>query len=104
MKEIFAESGNQAGHPGGANATLLGVWWAAWLVTGIASHVLFRMTLHADEIDEFRAVDNLSIFVGVMDLVATGAFILMVKRLSALQEQVCESPPAPQPVIPGADW
>lgn len=104
MKEIFAESEKQAGIPDNANSMLLGVWWAAWLIMALASNVLLRLSLHADEIDEFRAMDNLSILVGVVNLVATGAFIFMVKRLSALQEQVRERPPAPQPAMPGAGW
>jgi hypothetical protein len=104
MKEIFAESEKQAGVTSGSYSALLGVWWAAWLATTIASNALLRMSLRADDIDELRAVDKLAIFVGVVDLIALSMFLLMVKRLSALQERVRENPPAPQPAMPGANW
>lgn len=76
----------------------------SWIVLGLTGNAVFRMSLRADEIDEMQMVDNISLFVDVIDLIATALFLLIVLRLSALQERVRDNPPAPQPVTPGGNW
>lgn len=104
MKEIWTESATQAGEPNNSGSGLLGGWWAAWIALGITGNAVFRMSMRADEIDELQMVDNFSLIVDVVDLIATALFLLIVLRLSALQERVRDNPPAPQSETPGGNW
>lgn len=69
MKELYTESRSylqrkEVSFTHLSSTTMIGVWWALWVVSGVLGQIVFRTTMNADTIDEmitstiFGIVDN----------------------------------------------
>lgn len=106
MKEIWGKSVDQAGPRGVDSSGLLGVWWTLWIVNSLLSNASFRMSARPGGIDGALAANVVNITSDLLAIPLAVVFIVMVKRLTAMQEYAHENPidPATAPAIPGANW
>jgi hypothetical protein len=84
----------QASDPRGGDAwrtvtapALLPLWWALWLGSSALNQATIRMSWRAEEIDEYIRADWVSIAAQSWDIPLTLVALLLVQRLSALQER-----------------
>ncbi len=91
MKEIWKVSQNPSGWQSASTSSLLGWWWALWLLSGFLGQIVFRTTMNATTIDQLQASTGLSIvssFVGIpLCLVA----INLIKTIAGMQERVVKN-------------
>ncbi len=66
---------------------LLGLWWAAWIVTSVLGNVVGRLWWGADTIEATRDAARLDLASYVLDIPAAVLAILVVRRLTARQEE-----------------
>lgn len=69
-----------------ASEGLLGLWWAAWLLTLGFGRVDQRMYLDAETSEEYVTSFGLTVVTDLVDVVAAVLAILVVRRLTAMQE------------------
>ena len=94
MKEIWRKSSEQAGPRGDESASLLGWWWALWIIANLLSNASFRMAARASTIDSLLTANSLGVMSDILQLPLNVIFIVMVKRLTAMQEYAYENPQA----------
>jgi hypothetical protein len=106
MKEIWDKSVEQAGAHGREAAGLLGAWWALWISESLLSNASFRMKLRAAGFDGLLAANFVTLLSDALEIPLCIVFILMVKRLTAMQDYAHENPQAVTqvPDLRGANW
>lgn len=82
----------------GAAPSLLGLWWGAWVLSGILGQIVFRMTDPEDTIPELLSTDRFSIASEVASLAAAVLALWMVRALHAGQARHHQTG---RPDIPG---
>lgn len=91
MKEIWKVSQNPSGWQSASTSSLLGWWWALWLISGFLGQIVFRTSMNATTIDQLQASTGLSIvssFVGIpLCLVA----INLIKTIAGIQERLVKN-------------
>jgi len=70
---------------------LLGFWWAAWLISNWISNVALRTALDADPLrptpEELRTETTAQVAADISDVVAAILAILVIRKLTARQEE-----------------
>lgn len=103
MKAIWEESVTQAGSEGRESSTLLGTWWTLWLIVSIIGNASFRMTMGANDIETLRIASIMNIISDAATIPLCIVFIMMVRRLTAMQEYAHQNPDAREPDMRG-NW
>jgi hypothetical protein len=67
---------------------LLGVWWAAWIISIYVDNIGLRWLFNTDTAEEIRTADWLDITSLAVDAVAAVLAIQVVRRLTARQEEL----------------
>ena len=65
------------------NVTLVGIWWAVWVINNVLGQIVFRSTRSADSISDFLNVTTLGI---VSDLVGVILAILVIRVIKDYSE------------------
>lgn len=86
MKEIWKVSTNPSDWNNAEGASLLGIWWALWLISGFAGHISFRMALQADSISALQSSTGASIVSEFIDIPLILVAISLVSAIFAKQE------------------
>lgn len=77
-------------HPGGAKAapaaTVVGLWWAAFLVAGGLENASARLAMNADSLNEFRLADYLYLASSMITVAGVVLAIMVVRAISQWQE------------------
>ena len=97
MKEIWRNTARQAGDHSDGWQALLGAWWFLWIAGNLVSNAAFRMSLRADEVDELIASNLVTIWSDVLSLPLAAVFIMMIRKLTALQKLAFVPEPAAAP-------
>lgn len=71
----------------GAAPPLLGLWWAAWILSGILSQIAIRMADPNDSIPELLSTDRFAIASDVAAIVVAVLALWMVRSLHAGQQR-----------------
>jgi hypothetical protein len=74
-----------------AKPSMLGAWWAAWIVMLIVGRISQKLVLGASTIDEFVTSDYVSSAHSLVAVAAAAAALWMVRTLHALQQAHYES-------------
>jgi hypothetical protein len=81
---------------------LLHVWWALWIVSNVAGQIAARRSFAAEEMDELKQTSVLYMIADATDGIAALLAILVVRRITRLQEERAAAiAGAPPPEIPG---
>jgi hypothetical protein len=94
MKEIWQESYEQAGPRGVEAGAVLGWWWALWIIANLLSNTSFRISLRASTIDALLTSNSMALMSDLLQVPLNLVFIMMVRRLTSMQEYAHENPQA----------
>jgi hypothetical protein len=92
MKEIWKNSAEQAGPRGEEPRGLLGWWWTLWILVTQVSNAAFRTSLNADTVEGLVTSTTVAVVGDVIQIPLCIVFILIVKRLTAMQEYAHDNP------------
>ncbi|NNF59033.1 MAG: DUF4328 domain-containing protein [Rhodothermaceae bacterium] len=67
--------------------SLIGVWWGAWVVSGIAERLIMRLTLSASTLDEFITLTQVNIGIVLLSAVAGVSAVLVIHRVNERQQR-----------------
>jgi hypothetical protein len=106
MKEIWEKSVDQAGPRGVDSSGLLGVWWAFWIASSLLSNASFRTSVKPAGFDGALSANYVTMASDLIAIPLAIVFIVMVKRLTAMQEYAHQNPidPATRQDLRGANW
>jgi len=88
MKEIWKVSENPDDWQNKKGSSLLGWWWALWLLSNFMSHIAFRMTMQANSIASLQDSTTLSMIAGIVDIPSYLVAISLVSAIFAKQERL----------------
>lgn len=72
------------------STSILGVWWAAWVIKSILGQVVFRLGLYAKDISTILSVTVMSMVQHVLGIVAAFLVIRIIKEYSAVEPLLME--------------
>ena len=72
------------------STSILGVWWATWVIKSILGQVVFRMGRNAEEVSTILTVTVMSMVQHVLGIVAAFLVIRIIKEYSAAEPILME--------------
>lgn len=95
MKELYEEtieflSGHEYRDKGALSTSILGVWWAAWVINSIIGQFVFRASSGAKEISDFQTITMASIAGNIVGLIAGFLAIKVIKDYSKVEPVLME--------------
>jgi Domain of unknown function (DUF4328) len=72
------------------SSSIVGIWWALYLVTNIYSNITVRVSLAADDVDSLVTARSLEIAGEIISIPAIIITIVMIKRAQNLQQKLWE--------------
>jgi len=86
MKEIWKASADPRGwNEGQAVPGLLGWWWFFWIVSNLFSNASFRMSMRADELEEFIESNGVALAADLLELPLTLLVLAIIARVYRMQ-------------------
>jgi hypothetical protein len=86
MQEIWKASKNPAAWTTEKVPQLVGLWWAIWIVYSMAGNASFRLSMRADEINEFVNSTVVTIASDVAALPLCVALLALMTQVQAMQD------------------
>jgi len=81
MKEIWKVSKNPSNWQKVTDSTLLGWWWALWIISNIMGQIIFQMTMRVDTVSSLKDLTTASIISGIIDI---PSYIVAVSLITAV--------------------
>lgn len=69
------------------SAALVGVWWAAWLISNFVDRFYGRLAWDAETPDQLSSVASLGVASDLLTIVSAALAFLVVKAIDAMQEE-----------------
>jgi hypothetical protein len=91
MKEIWNVSKNPTNWKKENGSSLVGWWWALWVISCFLGQVIFRNSTNAVTIDELQASTSLSIFASMIGIPLCLVAINMIKRIATMQARMIKN-------------
>jgi len=88
MKEIWKVSKNPSKWQNITGSPLLGWWWALWIISAVLGQFVFRMSMKANTISSLKALTNVSILAGIIDIPLYLVAISLVTTIFVNQEKL----------------
>lgn len=90
MREIWNGTQRALPHryPDVAPIGLLGIWWAFYIIMGIASNVSVRLAMNVQTLDDLTGLSIASIVAEVISIPAAFLTIQVVKKVSAFEDDL----------------
>ena len=85
MKEIWKTSSDPLNWKTQSVSSILSWWWLFWITCGIAANISFRMTMRAEEIDEFIAANIITQVSDVIGISLNLITIAIISRVYKMQ-------------------
>lgn len=82
--QAMRETWNASGVPGGAGS-LLGWWWAFWILSSILGQASGRMGMEAEAFEDMRAVGYIDLATAPLSILASLLFLKIVRAVTAAQ-------------------
>ena len=92
MREIWQVSQNPADWEAQPVSPVLGWWWTAWLTSGVLGHILFRIAMSADSVEDLRLATQVSISASCVGLVLCVCAAFLVNSIGRRQEHLVSRP------------
>ena len=92
MREIWTGTQRAMPHryPDILPATLVGIWWALYLIMNITANISLRMAMGVEDIDDLINVAIASIIVEIITIPAAIIAIQVVKKISSFEDALWE--------------
>lgn len=91
MKEIWQVSRNPADWTNQNGSSLLGWWWALWLISGFLGQMTFRMSLNVDSPSSLEAATSVSILSSLVEIPLILVAVSLVVTISGMQKKLTET-------------
>ena len=78
----FAQPG-----PGARGTSLVGLWWAAWIVASLVDRIYFRLMMQAETPDEIAAMTPLGVASDLLTVISAVLAFLVIKTIDRMQEE-----------------
>lgn len=90
MREIWNGTQRALPHryPDIAPLGLLGVWWALYIIMGIASNISVRMAMNVQTLDDLTSLAMASIVAEAISIPAAFITIQVIKKVSAFEDEL----------------
>lgn len=72
------------------STSILGVWWAVWVIKSVLGQVVFRMSRNVEEVSDILNVTIMSMVQHVLGIVAAFLVIRIIKEYSAVEPILME--------------
>ena len=86
MAEIWRASGNSADWEIEPLPQSFSFWWACWLLSNFVGQESFRLMMHAEEVPKLLTATKVSIAADLLSVIASLAFIPVIKGIMARQQ------------------
>jgi len=83
MKEVWEHSLSSSAH---RFSSLVGLWWAAWIIANIVGQIGFRLAMNAESVDTLIAGTWATAFQCLVSIVAGVLAIQVVRSITRMQE------------------
>lgn len=86
VREIDIHSGELALDGPAAGASIIGAWWAAWIINNIVAQIAWRVSMQSsDTYDGLATANNANIGVEVLTMIATVLAVMMIRGINRKQ-------------------
>lgn len=86
LKEIWQVCSN-----GSAGSSIVGLWWASWLISSVLSQVGIKLQIRAEEIDQLIVASTISIASDAVDVISKVFTFLLVTKIFSMQQDIEEN-------------
>ncbi|EAY29107.1 DUF4328 domain-containing protein [Microscilla marina] len=95
MKELYEETAellatHEFKDKGQLSTSVLGVWWAAWILKSVLGQVSFRLAMNAKEIAEIQVVTIMSIAQHVLGIIAAFLVVQVIREYARVEPALME--------------
>ncbi len=90
MKEIFSEtnrllSGREETESRELSISLIGWWWAFWLINGFLGQLYFRLTLKAETLDDFLTSTTIGMIGNLASIPLVIITVVIIRKYAAVE-------------------
>lgn len=85
MKEIYQASTTPHDWQSVADGSLVGGWWALFLISNFMGQIVFRLALSAEELDELILSTTVTMASDLLDIALTIVTLALVSRVFNMQ-------------------
>lgn len=108
MKELYEKTRKALGDNGipGAqelNTSLLGWWWALWIINNFMGQLVFRVTLEAETVNQLITASQIGMVSNLIGIPLALLAIKVVRDYAAVEPLLFEIREEPVPVVPPAE-
>lgn len=91
MKEIWKTSINPSDWESQNESGILPVWWTLWLISNFLGQAVFRLSMHAEELQELMNLNIVTQISNVLDIPLALVLLAIVNRIYNMQKSHLES-------------
>jgi hypothetical protein len=70
--------------------TLVGIWWALWIINNYLGQIIFRSSLKADDINELSSTSLMSMSESLIGIILGFITIKIIKDYSSMEQKLYE--------------
>lgn len=85
MREIWLASANPRNWEYQERPTILAWWWFLWIFSNMLSNASLRLSLRAEDLDQFIAVNIVTLAANLVSVPLCVLFVVVVSRIDAMQ-------------------
>ena len=75
----------------GKNSTLIGFWWAVWLINGVIGHIAYRLSRDAQATEAILSATLVCIIANIVAIIETALAMAVVSAIQARQTERYEA-------------
>lgn len=82
------------------SGSVMGLWWAYFIISGILGQISFRMTMAAETIEDYVSLAGFDIVVGILEVLGVLITVNMIKKVMKIETdmfQAYQNRPADEP-------
>lgn len=91
MKEIWKASKNPSDWESQNTSGVLPMWWTLWLVSNFLGQAIFRLSMHAEELNELMNLNIITQISNVLDIPLALVLLAIVNNIQNMQKVHLES-------------
>jgi len=93
MKDIWNRTQERAQegmeNPQKESSAILGVWWALWIITGIAGNIIFRLRMSGgQDAGGLMSIDKAEMIIDAITLINIFLIITIIKKVNGFEERL----------------
>jgi hypothetical protein len=86
--ELLIKNGDES--TANFSTTLLGIWWALWIINNYLGQIIFRSSLKADDINELSSTSLMSMSESLIGIILGFITLKIIKDYSSMEQKLYE--------------